>query len=371
MRIAISCRSILKQNSTGIGRYTYQLINSLGHIDTTNEYYLYAAKRLFDRKRKLPIFSAKNFLPKRDYFNRGFFPTVGPIDVCHIPSPEYINLKKSPVVVTIHDLIYKTYPQSHPQDAINILESQMKSIVTHADHLICISHATRRDLHKFYDIPQEKTSVIYNGVNHQMFNPVTSAEEGQVKDVLNMHGIDRPYFLYVGTIEPRKNLQGILQALEQLKQKNNFNGYLVVVGMKGWMIDHIEPMIKKLQLEQMVKFLGFVTDSQLRMLYNQCQAFVFPSLYEGFGFPIVEAFACKAPVITSNTSSCVEIAGEAALTIDPNNVDDLRTAMNVMLNDNNKRQHFIDQGFKRAQTFSFDQTAKETLNVYSTVKRSG
>ena len=130
-------------------------------------------------------------------------------------------------------------------------------------------------------------------------------------------GIDKPYVLYVGTIEPRKNLTGLLESFALLKSRKVFQGQLVVVGMKGWMVENTGELIKKLGIGQDVIFTGFVSDEQLRQLYNMAELFVFPSFYEGFGFPILEAFCCGVPVISSNTSSCGEIAADAALTIEP------------------------------------------------------
>jgi len=220
-------------------------------------------------------------------------------------------------------------------------------------------------LHKFYDLPMARTSVIYNGVNHQLFYPLGVPERTQGLNVIKAQGIDKPYVLYVGTIEPRKNLQGILKAFAQLRQRTGFKGYLVVVGMKGWMINHIDPLIKDLGLTEAVKFLGYISDEQLRILYNLAQIFVFPSFYEGFGFPIIEAFACGVPVITSNTSSCAEMAGTNALTVDPNDEGALAVAMASIVDNQSLRDQLIARGIRRAQEFSFDQTAKQTLEVYS------
>jgi glycosyltransferase involved in cell wall biosynthesis len=364
MRIAINGRSILLSQRTGIGRYTYHLLDSLGKIDQANEYILYAPKRLFDFKRRLPDFSRyKNFKNRIDCFHQG----VGKSDIYHLPSPDAIGPYQGKLVVTIHDLIYKTYPQAHTAQAIEQTEKHMQSIVTKADRIICISDNTRRDLHASFHLPLEKTCVVYNGVDHQTFYPLSPQERldagGQLKEL----GIDKPYILYVGTIEPRKNLTGLLESFALLKSKKIFQGKLVVVGMKGWMLENIGEMIKQLGIEQDVVFTGFISDAQLRLLYNMTEVFVFPSFYEGFGFPILEAFCCGAAVITSNNSSCAEIASDAALTIDPKDPKEMASAMERVLTDKNINGSIRQAGLKRAKEFSFLTTAQNTLDVYRRV----
>ena len=156
MRIAINCRSILLSQRTGIGRYTYHLLDSLGKIDHANEYILHAPKRLFDFKRRLPDFSRyKNFKRRIDYFHRG----VGKSDIYHLPCPDAIGPHSGKLVVTIHDLIYKTYPQSHTPQTIELTEKYMQAIAAKADKIICISENTRRDLHSFFEYPVRKDPV--------------------------------------------------------------------------------------------------------------------------------------------------------------------------------------------------------------------
>ena len=169
MRIAINARSILKANRTGIGRYTYYLLDSLGEIDHKNEYWLYARKNFWDSKRQLPQFSFPHFKVKLDFLNRGIASLLKEADVYHSPSPDGLNIQGLKIIVTVHDLIYKTYPQSHTQETIDLTEQYMHQIVKKADHVICVSENTREDLHRFYNFPKEKSSVVYNGVDHKIF----------------------------------------------------------------------------------------------------------------------------------------------------------------------------------------------------------
>jgi len=363
MRIAINCRSILLSQRTGIGRYTYHLLDSLGEIDHDNEYALHVPKRLFDFKRRLPDFSRyKNFKSHTDYFRRG----VNKTDIYHLPSPDLIGPYKGKLIVTIHDLVHKIYPQSQTAQATELTEKYIQDIAVKADGIICISENTRRDLHKFFHIPPEKTRVVYNGVDHEVFYPLT--EEGRLVALgqLKGLGIDRPFMLYVGTIEPRKNLAGLLESFAILKSKNVFHGQLVIVGMKGWMVENIEALIRGFGIERDVVFTGFISDDQLCQLYNRAEVFVFPSFYEGFGFPILEAFCCGAAVITSKTSSCAEIASHAALTVNPHDTRAIADAMEQVLTDEILNGSLRKAGLKRAKEFSFERMAQGTLETYGT-----
>lgn len=360
MRIAINARSILLANLTGIGRYTYHLLNSLGQVDQTNTYVIHVPKRLFDFKRHLPSLPYKNFEPHVDLFKRG----VGKTDIYHLPSPDTIGPYQGKLVVTVHDLVYKTYPQSHTQETIELTEKHMQQVIKRADHIICISNRTRDDLHRFFDLPQEKSTVVYNGVDHKQFYSMNESEKQQAKEILVQMGVVGPFLLFVGTIEPRKNLTGLMAAFTALKQKKIFQGKLVVVGMKGWMTEKIYPLLKSFNIQEDVIFTGFVSDEQVRYFYNLAEVFAFPSLYEGFGFPILEAFCCGAAVVTSNTSSCEEIATDAALIINPESVEELTKGISQMLLDTKLNQAYRLKALQRAQQFSFDKTAKETLRVY-------
>ena len=220
MRVAINGRSILLKQRTGIGRYTYHLLDSLGKLDHTNEYILHAPQRLFDSKRNVPDFLRyKNFKSHVDRFQRG----VGKADIYHLPCPDVIGPYEGKLVVTVHDMIYKTYPQSHTSQTIALTEKYMKTIVAKADKIICISENTRRDLHSFLKFPHEKSCVVHNGVDHDIFYPLSLQERLKAAGLLKDLGIDSQYVLYVGTIEPRKNLNGLLESFALLKSKNSFS----------------------------------------------------------------------------------------------------------------------------------------------------
>lgn len=367
MRIAINCRSCLKRQSTGIGRYTFNLIKSLSEIDASNEYQLYVPRRLFDFKRNVPVPPAKNFTTRIDYFKRGPEKTLKPCDMYHAPSPEILPDLRARIVVTIHDLIYKTFPQSQTPQTRAMTEEQMALIVSRAQRIICCSQSTLKDLTGYFSLPPERAAVVYQGVDGNVFFPMNDREKHAFEGFLTSKGVTGPYLLFVGTIEPRKNLKNLLRAFARLKAGNTFRGKLLVAGMTGWMSDDIGGEISSLGLKEDVIFLGYVSDEILRGLYNCAQVFVFPSYYEGFGFPLLEALNCGAAVVTSNVSSCPEIVRDAALTVDPDNPEDIARAVERILEDGSLREHLRQKGLARAGDFSFRKTAEQTLSVYQEI----
>jgi glycosyltransferase involved in cell wall biosynthesis len=364
MRIAINCRSFLLKNYTGIGRYAYNLVNSLSKIDPDNEYWLYAQKKYFDFKRTIPRVQAENFHVKVDWFGQGLNKILGPVDLYHTPTIETLTFEKAKIIVTVHDLVYKTYPAGHTAQTCETAQKQLTQIVDRADRIICCSQSTIHDLQHYFPVKPEQMRLVYQGVDKNVFYPLKDQERAQARADLTRRGIPQSFLLFVGTIEPRKNLQNLLLALSILKKNKAFKSKLVVSGMKGWMVEGLADVIKKFDLTDDVIFPGYVSDEQLRALYNLCDVFVFPSFYEGFGFPIVEAFSCGAAVVTSNVSSCPEIAADGALVVNPYNPDEIADAVLRLLEDADFKSQLQVKALNRAMSFSFDKTAQETLAVY-------
>lgn len=370
MKIAINCRSFLNRQYTGIGRYAYNLVKSLSDTDPNNEYFLYAQKKYFDFKRRVPRIAARNFSVKVDWLGHGIERTLGAVDIYHSPSPDFIGIHQAKIVVTIHDLVYKVYPQGHTAQTIETSEKQLAAIAEKADRIICISQSTRKDLEQHFHVDPKKVSLVYQGVDKNIFFPITEVERPAAQAVAKKRGIRGPFILFVGTIEPRKNLQNLLLAFSDLKRKKLFTGQLLVVGMKGWMMEGLVASIEKLNLKNDVTIPGYITDDQLRYFYNLCEVFVFPSFYEGFGFPIVEAFSCGAAVVTSNSSSCPEIAKDAALTVNPSDPAKIAEAVAKIINDKNLKSDLKAKALKRSQQFSFLKTAQDTLKIYEQMSGS-
>jgi glycosyltransferase involved in cell wall biosynthesis len=371
MKIALNCRSFLNKQYTGIGRYTYHLLKSLSKIDHENEYLLYAKKGFFNLNKRLPSFPSKNFILKVDRFGLGLKNALGPFDIYHSPSPEAVVIENdAKIIVTVHDVIFKTFPQGHTQKTLDDTDQQFKDFVKKASKIICCSHNTASDLQKYFNVSQEKIALIYQGVDKDIFYPLDKKEDILANLILKSKGIRFPYILFVGTIEPRKNLTNILHAFEKVHSRKQFSGKLVIIGMKGWMCEGIDSLVRKLELRNHVAFMGYLSDHELRYFYNKTEAFVFPSFYEGFGYPILEAFCCGAPVVTSKVSSCPEVAGDAALLTNPYDPEDIAKAISCIVNDKALQESLRRKGLERCRQFSFHKTAQETLKVYAEVYRN-
>ncbi|HOW35780.1 MAG TPA: glycosyltransferase family 1 protein [Candidatus Omnitrophota bacterium] len=370
MRIAINCRSFLKQHYAGIGRYGYNLVKNLAAIDRENQYLLYVKKRLFDSRRVTPHFDAGNFSVKRDFFNRGLARTLGAVDIYHSLSPDFLDIDCERIIVTIHDLIYKAYPQGHTQETLDLSERYFQDILQKAKKIICPSQHTLDDFLKYFPVDRNKVCRIYSGVDKNEFYPLEPQERVIAEKVIAAKGIKEPFILFVGTIEPRKNLKNLVHAYIQLRKRKQFYGKLVVVGMKGWMNDEASDLIEQGGFKNDIILLGYLTNQELCYCYNLAEVFVFPSFYEGFGFPILEAFSCGAAVVTSNRSSCGEIAGNGAAIINPDDPAMIADMVARMINDKHFKEDFRQKGLKRAEEFSFLKTARETLRVYEEIYRS-
>lgn len=367
MRVAINCRSCLTRTYTGIGRYTANLLKGLSQIDSGNHYYLYVRKSPFNFKKKAPSVAAPNFIVKSDLFNRGLKKTLGPIDIYHSPSPDKLDIDCDKIIVTVHDLIYKTYPRGHTRETIQTTEEQFQHIVKKASKIICCSKSTMNDLKRFFSVSQERLALVYESIDRDYFSPLREDEQEQAREVIRTKGIKGPFILFVGTIEPRKNLDNLLRAYFFLREKKQFTGQLVVAGAQGWLSEGISKLVDQLKLRDHVVFLGYVANELLRYLYNQTEVFVFPSFYEGFGFPILEAFHCAAAVVTSNVSSCPEIASDAALLVDPRSPQAIAEGIAKIIDDKNLKAQLKQKALKRAAAFSFLTTAANTLAVYREV----
>lgn len=355
MNIGIDIRSTLKKQ-TGIGKYTLNLINALGQIDKTNDYYLYSQKKLLDFKRRLPKLPAENFHHCVDYFKKGPDRVLPELDIFHTSSYDLTKPRKAgKFIVTVHDVIIKAYPYGHSEKTIKEVDGELKRVLREADLLIADSYNTKSDIVKFYNVLDSKIKVIYPGVNVQPF-PFSE------RATLPVRRTGTGYILFVGTIEPRKNIQGLIKAFNLLKKEHNIAHKLIIAGMKGWMYEDIFKEYENSEFKNEIMFKGYVNDTELAQLYKNASVFVYPSFYEGFGFPIVEAFSHGAPVVTSKTSSCGEIAGNGALLINPENYKETGEAILKIISDSSLRQGLIIKGFERAELFTWQNTAIEFLN---------
>jgi glycosyltransferase involved in cell wall biosynthesis len=266
-------------------------------------------------------------------------------------------------VLTIHDLIFLLFPEYHLPLNKWFLNSFVPLFIRRADAIIAVSKCTKGDLIRYYSVPSEKIKVIYEGVDAR-FQPVT--EPDALARVRAIYGLPERFILYVGTIEPRKNLSTLLEAYKLLREEG-LEHRLVIVGRKGWLYKGFFQRLRELGLEGEVIFPGFVPDGDLPALYSAADLFVFPSLYEGFGLPVLEAMACGTPVIASNSSSLPEVIEDAGIMVDPLDVGALLRAIELILRDERMRREMRARGLEQAAKFSWERAARETLEVYRSV----
>jgi glycosyltransferase involved in cell wall biosynthesis len=295
----------------------------------------------------------------------GFDDLIRGSEVFHASEHLLLPLRHTPSVLTVHDVIYALYPQHHKKLNTWYLNFAMPMYVRRADHIIAISQSTKRDVMRLYHVPEEKISVIYEAAAPH-FQPQTAE---QIERVRRKFSLPEKYLLAVGTLEPRKNLPRLVQALATLRRDDPALR-LVVVGSKGWLYDEFFRAIEAFDQREAVIVPGFVPDADLPAMYAGAAACVMASLYEGFGLPVLEAMACGTPVACSDTSSLGEIAGGAALTFDPESVEEITAALRRLLADSGLRDDLRQRGLAQAGTFSWGRAAAETWAVYQRIRRS-
>lgn len=263
-----------------------------------------------------------------------------------------------PTIISIMDLSYIHYPQMFKQSDLYQLNNWTAYSARKASRIFTISQASKGDIMKEYGIPENRVVVTYPGVK---MNPSKVKNSKVLKE---KYGIKGDYLLFVGTLQPRKNVRKLIEAFSKIGKKDLT---LVLVGKRGWLYEEILSAPKDFGVEREVRFLDFVPDEDLPTFYKNAVCFILPSLYEGFGLPVLEAMQYGCPVITSNVSSLPEAGGDAALYIDPNNVDDIANKISLILSDSKLRSGLIEKGYKQVKKFSWEKTARETLRVLEEV----
>jgi alpha-1,3-rhamnosyl/mannosyltransferase len=377
MRIAIDGHPLIPPRA-GIGQYTYHLIRALARLAPAHQYIvMYPRLTRTLRTREEPVFAEKCvrvvsegrlrfllFRARRKLRRKlGLTPAVerslGPYDVYHATNYVFTHsVKRARRVVTIHDLTLMLFPEWHPRARVSSMASEIARSLEIADHVLADSASTRDDIAKHFSIRSERISVVPLAAD-ESFKPLPSAE---VQRVLADWGlVPDGYLLFMGTIEPRKNLLRLLQAAELA---GNRAGPLVLAGADGWGSDEVARRIQSLRRAGRLTYLGYVPDEARPALINGARGFVYPSLYEGFGLPVLEAMACGVPVLASNVSSLPEVVGSAGLMVDPADVDAIAQGMVRLWEDETLRRELSARGLRQAAGFSWERTAKQTLKAY-------
>lgn len=369
MRIAIDYTSAVRQKA-GIGRYTRGLANALAEVDHETTYILLSAGR--DRtERAWPANFYRRALPLSDrhlaiLWQRLRLPLpvellTGRIDLFHSPDFTLPPVWRARTVLTIHDLSFMRCPECFSKPLLDYLLASVPRAVRRADFILADSASTRHDLAELLGVLPERMAVAYPGVEAH-FAPVEDAATLEAR--LARYGVERPYLLGVGTLQPRKNFVRLIRAYHLLRERHGIPHRLVIAGAKGWLFEEIEEAIRGLHLGEWVKITGFIPDEDLPALYQGADVFAFPSLYEGFGIPVLEALACGTPVVTSNTSSMPEAAGDAALLVDPTDVEAIAEALWRLLEDASLRNALRARGFEQVKRFSWVASARIIHTIY-------
>ena len=399
-RITIDYTPAVHQ-SAGIGRLTREVVRALLQLDSPHRFTLFCMGRLDGRRtndgrrmtddglgspsgvrRPSSVVSPLNDRWLYRIWHRARLPLPvellsGRSDLYH--STDFVLPPVMPgkrTVLTVHDLTFERAPDAAPPRLLRFLKRVVPQSVHRATHLVADSQATARDLIDLYGVPPDRVTVIYSGVDER-FRPDdghTSNVSGQspvtnhqLPSLHQKYGLsDSPFVLTVGTMQPRKNHLTLVRAFGQLAPRMP-DLRLVVAGGKGWMYDDVVAEVARLKLGERVQFIGFIDDADLPALYRASTVFAFPSLYEGFGIPPLEAMACGVPVVTSNASSLPEVVGDAGLMVEPLDVDGLAQALLRAVQDEVWREQAVARGLARAAEFTWQHAAEQLLGVYDRV----
>ena len=385
MRIGIDYTAATHQQA-GIGRYTRGLVVALAQQNTEDEFVLLVTGGRSDRAgpqtQQLESVLPGSFRIRRAPLSERVWTILwhrmrlplpvdlftGPVDIFH--SPDYVlpPLRQGKTVVTIHDLSFLRYPEGAEPKLRRYLSSAVPRAVSRADLVLGDSENTRNDIIELLGVPPGKVEVLHPGVD-EIFRVVE--DERVLTEVSSLHGLDFPFILTVGTVEPRKNLILLLDAYAALRKASDVPHKLVIAGGKGWLYEGVFRRVEELSLDEDVIFLGFVADQNLPALYSLADVFVFPSLYEGFGLPPLEAMACGTPVITSRTSSLPEVVDEAGLMVPANDPDMLAETIGRVLNDPGLGEDLAKRGVSQARKFTWQATGEKLLAIYQRLLEEG
>lgn len=369
MHIGIDAHAIGARQG-GNETYIRNLITALANLDPVNRYTLYfsAAEAAEAWRNRYPNFAVQLLPPPTPLVRvpvaLAYELRRRPVDVLHVQftAPPFCPV---PVVTTIHDLAFEHLPETFTRRGKAQLRLTVRHTARRAAHILTVSEYSRQDISQTYRVSLDKITVTHNGCAGQ-FTPVAAAQEAET--IKQKFGITKEYLLAVGSLQPRKNLLRLLRAYAKLReQQPDFQLQLVLVGRQLWLYQEILREIKQQNSAADVIVTNYVNDEDLPALYRSAVALVYPSLFEGFGLPPLEAMACGTPVITSNTSSLPEIVGEAALLIDPYDEAAIAQAIWQVVRDSSLRQQLQQAGLVQSQLFTWSAAAEKTLAVYRAI----
>ena len=372
MNIGIDGRAAKWYRGTGIGTYTYQLISNINKIDNINDYLLFLPKNSDLHLNNNFKIKSIDESPNSNFWDEVNAPNIlnnTDIELYHVPQngvglADNINCLK---VITLHDIIPLRMPETVSDRYLNIFHNELPKIINNCDGIITVSQFSKDDIAKEFNFPKEKIFVTYLGAE-DIYKPL---DKSSCKEFLKSnYNLDKNFILYVGGYSPRKNIIGILEAFSLLSPKLRENLSVVITGKKGISYSIYMKRAEDLGIKDSVIFTDFIPLNHLPIFYNACEFLAYPSFYEGFGLPPLEAMACGAPVITSNVTSIPEICSDSALLVDPNNIVQLSSSMDQLLSDDSLRKSMINNGLANCLKYSWLNTAKDTVKAYADIINS-
>jgi glycosyltransferase involved in cell wall biosynthesis len=364
----------LSSPKTGIGHYTFELARALAQVSPGDTFELISPFPVTDSiVEQVQQSSLTNLIlnnPRGTSFRRRWWAIGLPLflrqhsfDVFHGTNYEVPLWNRKRNILTIHDLSLQLHPEYHEARLVRRARRRLPLMIRSAALIIAVSQSMKREICEHLKIKPELV-VVTPEAPRRSFKPLPVAETAAVRERL---GIEADFILTVGTIEPRKNLLTLVRALDQILRTTSLRPQLVIAGGEGWLMNELYSFIKSSGVGKSVRFVGYTADEDLRALYSSCCVCVYPSLYEGFGLPPLEAMACGAPVITSRIPAIVETVGDAAVLFDPLSVDELASSLVQLWTDEGQRDQLSRAGLKRAAEFTWEQTARLTLDIYRQV----
>jgi glycosyltransferase involved in cell wall biosynthesis len=354
----------------GINSYIYHLLRHLGRIDSGDRYSVFLSERSFvDEQLRLHYTRWPTHRPMvRIVWEQLVQPIAllrADVDLLHAMAFVGPLAAPCPFVVTIYDLSFLHFPEAFRPWNRRYLQFLTTHSARRARRVIVISESTRCDVVKMLGVPEDRVDVAYCGVD-EMFHPLPAAEVSRFREE---RGLPDRFILFLGTLEPRKNVQTLIRAYATWRRAGPDIPRLVVAGGKGWYFDRIFAQVEELGLSGEIIFPGYVSQQELPLWYNAAELFVYPSRFEGFGLPVLEAMACGVPVVTTNVASLPEVAGDAAWLVSPDDESQLIEAMRCVLNDSTLRQEMRARGLAQAAAFTWERTARQTAKSYHQAMR--
>lgn len=376
MKISLELQPCLK-NRSGIGIYTYEISKNLQKyqdIDLCGDIFNFINRNDIEKDIEGLNFNKNIF----SLFPYGVYRRIWhymPIkynwlfndksDIYHFFNFIVPSRIQGKVITTIHDMTYELYPETMHKNNLKRIKDDIEYSVNRADKIITVSESSKKDIMRFLNVDESKIEVVYNGVEYDRFNKTyTEVEKSTVREKYNL---PENYILYMGTLEPRKNIESIIEAFSLFKKEcasTSKNIKLVIAGKKGWLFESIFNLVDKLNLRKEVIFTDYVDEIDKPLIYNMASLFLFPSLYEGFGIPVLEAMASSIPVITSNVSSLPEVAGDAAILAAPKDIEAIAKYMNEILSNEELKNDLVKKGHVQAKKFTWEASAEKTYNIY-------